>query len=215
MKYTMRKKEPAKLTLIQGAIEGVYTVSEAAKRLHLSERRVKQLKQRVREHGEGAVIHGNSGRHPANYKNGELRGRIVTLKKSETYRDTNFTHFRGLLEEREGITVSYGTVSSILKGAGIESKRKHREGGKRFRKRKRRSSFGELLQADASSYDWFGTGKGCALCTASSTMLPAVLPRCIFAGTNASWGILRQYGKPLQNTAFPLKCTRIRPGASS
>ncbi|MDR1957129.1 MAG: helix-turn-helix domain-containing protein, partial [Treponema sp.] len=65
MKYTMSKKERAKLALIQGAIEGVYTVSEAAKRLNLSERRIKQLKQHVREHGAGAVIHGNSGRHPA------------------------------------------------------------------------------------------------------------------------------------------------------
>jgi hypothetical protein len=35
MQYTMSKKELAKLTLVQGAIEGVYTVSEVAKRCGL------------------------------------------------------------------------------------------------------------------------------------------------------------------------------------
>jgi transposase len=140
MKYTMSRKELARLTVIQGTIEGVYTVSEAAKRLHLSERRIKQLKQKVRDQGEGAVIHGNSGKHPANYKDDELRSRIIKLKKSREYTDTNFTHFKELLEERENIRVSYGTVSSILKGAGIESKKRHRGGGKRFRKRRRKNN---------------------------------------------------------------------------
>ncbi|MDR1902992.1 MAG: hypothetical protein LBQ88_12015, partial [Treponema sp.] len=107
----MSKKELAKLTLIQGAIKGVYAVSEAAKRLHLGGRRIKQLKQRMREHGEGAVIRGNSRRRPVNYKDSELRGNG-------------------------------------------------------------------------------------APCTASLTMPPAVSPRGIFARTNASWGILRRYGKP-------------------
>jgi transposase len=163
MKYTMSKEALAKLTLIQGAVDGRYTVKEIAKRLGLTERRVKQLKKAFKQEGENAFIHGNSGRHPANYTDDKLRKKIITLKKSDLYDNTNFTHFQELLEEQEGIQISYSTLSGILKEAGITSKRKHRGGGKIFKRRKRRSSFGEMLQGDASSYDWFGTGKRCAL----------------------------------------------------
>jgi transposase len=144
-------------------VEGIYTVKEAALRLHLGERRIKQLKKEFRLHGEGAVIHRNAGKHPANYTDETLRGTIVSLKQRTAYEQTNFTHFRELLEEREAIKVGYATLSRILKAAGIASKRKHREGGKRFSRRTRRSHFGELLQADATSYDWFGTGEREAL----------------------------------------------------
>jgi transposase len=64
MKYMMSKGELGKLTVIQGAVDVAYTVKEAAQRLQLSERRIKQLKKRFREQGEAAVIHGNAGKHP-------------------------------------------------------------------------------------------------------------------------------------------------------
>jgi transposase len=153
MKYTMSKGKLGKLTVIQGAVEGVCIVKEAARRLHLSERRIKQLNKQFREQGEGAVIHGNAGKHPANYTGEALRRRIIALKQSSCYEQTNFTHFGELLEEREHISVSYATLCRVLKTAGITSKRKHRGGGKRFTRRKRRSRFGELLQADATSFD--------------------------------------------------------------
>jgi hypothetical protein len=49
MKYMMSTEELGKRSLIRGAIDGVYTVREAVKRLKLSERHVKRLKRRVRE----------------------------------------------------------------------------------------------------------------------------------------------------------------------
>ncbi len=163
MKYVMSKSEIGKVTLIEGALAGKYTVSEVSKRLGLSRRRVKQLKRSFREQGISAVIHGNAKRHPSNYTDESLRAKIIALKKSELYQDTNFTHFTELLEEEEQIKISYSTVCAILKEAGIESKRKHRTNGKRFKRRKRKSSFGEMLQGDATLYDWFRTGERCAL----------------------------------------------------
>jgi transposase len=163
MKYIMGKKELGRVAFLQGLMDRTYSVKQVAMRLRLSERRVKQLKRAFQEQGAGAVIHGNSGRHPANATSETLREKIITLKKSNDYADTNFTHFQELLKEREGIAVSYSTVSTILKTAGIVSKKKHRTEGKRFRRRKRRSSFGELLQTDATPFDWFGTGKRQAL----------------------------------------------------
>ena len=52
MKYMMSPKELGRLSLTQGAIDKVYTVRDVAKRLGVSERRVK---------------HGNAGKHPATY----------------------------------------------------------------------------------------------------------------------------------------------------
>jgi hypothetical protein len=64
---------------------------------------------------------------------------------------------------RENTSVSYAALRRMLKGAGIASKRKHRDGGKRFSRRSRGSRFGELLQADAAPFDWFGNGERLAL----------------------------------------------------
>jgi hypothetical protein len=61
MKYMMSKAELGKLALIQGALDGAYTVSEAARRLGLSERRVKQLKRQMREEGEERSSTGTQG----------------------------------------------------------------------------------------------------------------------------------------------------------
>jgi transposase len=51
MKYTMSEKEIMKAVLIQGAIDGTYTVEYLAKRLDVTERRIKQMKKAVRENG--------------------------------------------------------------------------------------------------------------------------------------------------------------------
>jgi len=136
---------------------------EAAGKLHLCARRIKQLKKAFREQGENAVIHGNSGKHPANYTDENLRKKIIALKKTAIYSETNFTHFMELLAEREDIKISYTTLSNILINAGITSKRKHRPEGKSFKRRERRAAFGDLLQADATPYDWFDCGEYCAL----------------------------------------------------
>ena len=159
----MSKEALAKLALIKGAVEGRYSVREVSIRLNLSHRRIKQLKRAFREIGENAVIHGNSGRHPANYRDEKLKAKIISLKNSELYKETNFAHFQELLVERENIQISYTTLSRMLKGAGILSKKKHRTEGRRFRRRKRREAKGEMLQGDGSSYDWFGNGQRCTL----------------------------------------------------
>jgi transposase len=163
MKYTMNTKELARLAIIKGAIDEAYTVKQAALKLGVSARWVKQLKKDVREEGDGAVIHGNSGRHPANVTSEEIRAKIIALKKSGAYQRANFTHFRELLEEYEQITISYTCLSRILKGSGIASHKTRRSGGGRRTRRERRAKYGELVQTDAAPFDWFGTGSQYAL----------------------------------------------------
>jgi transposase len=204
MKYIMSKEALGKMALIHGAVEGKYTVKEVSKRLNLSERRVKQLKKAYRECGESALIHGNSGRHPSNSTDEKMREKIITLKKSCIYRDTNFTHFRELLLEREGIHISYTTLSGILKSSGIESKKKRRSKGRRFKNRERRKRFGELLQVDGSSYDWFEIGQRSTLhgfiddATGNLTGLYFCLNECLMGYLEVLRQTLKNYGIPLE-----------------
>jgi transposase len=158
MKYTMSTKELARLTVIKGATDGAYTVKQAALKLGVSTRQVKRLKKDAGEQGGGAVIHGNSGRHPASVTDEMIREKIIALKKSGAYRQANFTRFRELLEEYEQIAVSYTCLSKILKEAGIRSPKTRRSGGERRMRRERRAKYGELVQTDAAPFGWFGTG---------------------------------------------------------
>jgi transposase len=204
MKYIMSKEALGKLAIIQGAVDGRYTVKEAGRKLNLSQRRIKQLKKAFKEQGETAFIHGNSGRHPVNYTDEKLRDKIISLKKSEIYSQTNFTHFRELLAEHNNIQISYTALSGILKGAGICSKRKHRSEGKRYRRRSRRSAFGQMLQADASSYDWFGDGKRCTLhgfiddATGRIISLYFCQNECLMGYLEVLRYTLKNYGVPLE-----------------
>ena len=204
MKYIMSKETLQKQALLQGAVEGRYTVKEVAQRLKVGKRRVKQMKKAFKERGPESCIHGNSRRHPANYTDDVIREQIVALKTSPNYRETNFTHYRELLAEREGIQISYSALCGILKSAGIESKRKHRTEGRRFRRRNRKRAIGEMLQVDASSYDWFGNGKRCALhgfiddATGAITGLYFCQNECLMGYLEALRQTLTEYGVPAE-----------------
>jgi hypothetical protein len=129
----------------------------------MSSRWVKHLKKAVREQGDGAVIHWNAGRHPVNTTNEAIRKKIVALKKGEPYRSANFTRFRKPPEEQEQLQISYTGLSGILKTAGIASPKTRRSAGERRTMRERRAKLGEMVQTDASPFDWLGRGVHYAL----------------------------------------------------
>jgi hypothetical protein len=72
-----------------------------------------------------AFAHHNRGRKPPTTVDGKTRERIVSLYK-DSYSGANYTHFREILEEDHGITVSDGTLHSIMKGSYIVSPRSTR-----------------------------------------------------------------------------------------
>ena len=86
----MNDKELKKLHVINCALEGRLTVSQAANALGLSERRIKQLKKEVREKGVQSIIHGNRGRKPIHTIDSELAQRIVGPQNSYAQRLTFF-----------------------------------------------------------------------------------------------------------------------------
>src|SRR5690606_32336264 len=107
------------------------------------------------------IIHKNRGRKPQHTLPDEVRMKVVELKQTK-YKEANFNHFVELLEEHEGIKVSYASVHRTLTQAGIKSPKKHRK-RKSHHRRKRKPQRGMLVQIDASPYEWIIGGKPCNL----------------------------------------------------
>ena len=154
----MTKKEIKKFNIIQGCIDGLYTVHQAAEKLEISERQVQRLKKEVKLSGVNGVIHKGRGKKASNAIPDSLEKKIVDLKKEYIYEKANFVHFTELLAEEENIKLSYSCVYSKLRKNGIKSPRKHRK-AKLHNRRKRKAYFGELIQTDGTPFDWFGIGK--------------------------------------------------------
>ena len=115
------------LNIIQSVIDGTRTGKEAAITLNISERQVWRKVKSVRENGPIGIKHKNQFHKPHHTIPVHMKNKIIQLKLSPLYRDTNFTHFQELLQENENISISYTSVYRILSSAGIKSKKKHKE----------------------------------------------------------------------------------------
>lgn len=160
--YQMTQKQLNRNTVISNTINGLMTISEAAITLGLSERQVKRLKKGVQLYGSAFLIHKNKGRSPIHSISDQLANQIVSLKKSDLYKDANFLHFQELLLEYEGISISYSALHSLLTTYGLKSPKKHRK-DKKHHRRKRKPQEGLLIQIDATPFEWFGGTKKLAL----------------------------------------------------
>jgi len=136
------------------ANDGILTVAEAAQILELSERQIQRLKKKVREGGAAALIHGNTGNKSRAKVSHEQKADILNIKRNETYKSANITHFAELLDEHHDIHLSRSTVRRILL-SGNEKSPLTRRRFKLHKRRKRRPQQGLLLQTDATHYQWF------------------------------------------------------------
>jgi transposase len=162
VRYLMSQKLLNRYSVISRLIEGSITTLEAAESLGLSERQIKRLKKGVMEEEPAFLIHKNTGRKPVHAISDDLAKKIIELRNHENYKDANFLHFQELLEEYEGITISYKPLYSILTKAGFKSPKKRRK-VKPHNRRKRKSQEGLLIQMDATPFAWFGNNEIFAL----------------------------------------------------
>jgi transposase len=155
------KRERTKEAMIKQCVKGEITARDAALRLDLSIRQVENLKKKYRE--GVSLLHGNCGRISPKALDDLLVQRIISEYKKVEGLSPNFTHFKEILEEK-GIKVSYTALRSVLTKNGFESPKKRRKRKNNPHKtRERRQKLGELLQTDATPYDWFGDGNKYAL----------------------------------------------------
>lgn len=143
------------LTVINRFIDKSISRQQAAELLGLSTRQITRLKKGVLASGAESLIHKNTGRKPAHAVSDETKEAVLMIYSRPELSGVNFLHFKEILLADFGISLSYSALSSILKNAGFESPKK-----KKFRhrthRRKRKPHPGQLIQIDATPYEWFG-----------------------------------------------------------
>src|SRR3990170_1782954 len=155
---TLDGRAQRRLYVLNHVLAGEVTAAEAAAFLGLSVRSVRRLLARYRSPGGVAsLIHGNTGRVPANRLDPARRARLVELATT-TYVGVNRAHLADLLAEREGLAIPERTLRRVLAEAGLPAARRRRPRGHRSR-RERMTQAGMLLQVDGSRHDWL-EGRG-------------------------------------------------------
>lgn len=152
----MSKQEARKVTIIEELMAGRFTNSQAAELLDLSIRQVQRLKAEAAVHGVMSILHKNRRRKPSNALDPEIAESICKIYQAELA-GYNYCHAADVLAEEKGVFVSVSTVSRYLRAKGIRSPKANRR-PKRHRSRNAREREGELVQMDASSFDWLGNG---------------------------------------------------------
>ena len=170
--------------------------------MEVSYRHAKRLKHVVARDGPRGLIHGNTGRRPANAIALELRQKIVHLSRTE-YGLFNDTHFTEKLFSVEGIRIGRETARRIRREAGIVPKRRRRPPRHRSR-RVRRPQEGMMVLWDGSVHPWFGQGhRPCCLVAAIDDATSRCLAARFFPFESSEaylWllgQMLREYGIPL------------------
>lgn len=154
---TLTQKQVKRSEVLYAFINKSITRDKAAELLSLSPRQISRLKKGYLVSGPGSLIHKNTGRKPAHAVNDEMKETILDIHASSELQGVNFLHFQDILQEDHDIRISYTALYSILKNEGIKSPKKKKKTKRRSR-RKPKSHPGELVQIDATPYDWFRTG---------------------------------------------------------
>jgi transposase len=149
---TMSQKEFQRVKVIENAVGGRLSVSEAARLLQLSERQVLRLKQRYQPDSIAWVRHGNCGRQMPWALPTPQQQLILDLARSK-YAGFNDSHLCEKLHSEEGLEVSRETVRRILRGAKLASPQKRRPRQYRAR-RLPRPRMGMMALTDGSCHDW-------------------------------------------------------------
>lgn len=152
----MSKQDARKITIVEELLKGRFTNAQAAQLLDLSVRQTQRLKSEAAKNGVVSVLHKRRGIRPANALDAALANRIVDIYLTELS-GYNFCHAADILAEEKGTFVLVSTLSRLLKSNGIRSPKAKRR-PKKHRSRDARPHEGELVQMDASLFDWLGNG---------------------------------------------------------
>jgi transposase len=153
----MTQKDRDRLKILHEVEKGHLTQKQAGVQVKLSERWVRKLLARLREEGDGGILHRLRGRPSKRRLPEAVRQKVVKVVKRE-YADFGPTLAAEYLAERHGVKLSKETLRQILMAAGVW-KRKRRRVEEVHVWRARRACWGELVQWDTSEHDWL-EGRG-------------------------------------------------------
>jgi len=149
-------RQARKLHVLEEVTCGRMTNREASAALGLSVRQVQRIKASFKEAGAASLVHGKRGQKPSNYVSCAVRD-LVAERARSLWKGASARHMSELLLAEEGCSVSSKTITRILKEAGLKNPLSHK-GARKRRRRTRMERFEQMLQMDASSFDWLSNG---------------------------------------------------------
>ena len=208
---TLSQKELQRVKVIENAVGGRLSVSEAARLLQLSERQVQRLKRRYRPDGVDWVHHGNRGRPMPWALPTALRHTILELARGK-YLNFNDSHLCQKLHSEENLVVSRESVRRILRRAKLASPQKRRPRQYRAR-RLRRPRFGMMVLTDASRHDWLeGRGPELTLIGFQDDATSQILSAHFQLEAENTLGYMRAVHAMVTTHGVPLSLYRDRHG---
>ena len=155
---TLGREQQQRAQVLGQLLAGRVTTADAATALDVSVRQVERWRPEFRERGPVALVHGNTGRSPANRLSEDRRDQILELARGRCAGFT-YEHLADMTEELLGYAVSADTVGRLCRVAGILSPRPQRRRRARRQRRERCAREGEMVQMDGSVHDWL-EGRG-------------------------------------------------------
>ena len=150
---SMSQQDLNKYDVIKRAIRKEITVKKAGELLHLCERQIYRLKDRVRQKGAEGLIHGNRGKSSNRRMPERERQQIINLLH-QCYSGFKPTHTSEKLAEVHGIKKDPKTIRQIMIGEELWIPRKQKKPDYRS-SRPRKEHYGEMEQFDGSYEYWF------------------------------------------------------------
>jgi transposase len=196
----MSVKQARKLCVLERLCEGRMSNREAASNLNLSVRQTQRVKSRFSKLGPESLVHGNTGGKPSNYVAEHIRD-FVAQQAMTRWEGASSHHMSELLLAEKGLHLSAKTMTRILKERGIKNPFTHK-GPKKHRRRERKKRLGEMVQVDASPFDWLCNGSMLVLHGAIDDATGKILAlwleptECLFGYFHVLDRMIRTFGVP-------------------
>ena len=198
----MNQAERDRLDGLKRAKKKLITQKQAAEEIGVTERHVRRLLRKLRQKGDGAVIHELRGRASNRKLPAEMEQRAITLLADPVYRGFGPTLAAEYLHKRHQIRVSKETLRQWMTKAGLW-RAGHRRVVEVHQWRPRRSRCGELVQWDTSNHDWLeGRGEPIYLISMMDDATSRLFARFVRHDSSEEnrrllWAYLERFGRPL------------------
>ena len=130
---------------LDGIVAGKYKQTQVAMWTNYSREHICRLTKRYKKEGSSCLVNGHKGRPGPRAIPQEVKDKIVNIYRRDFVaggKGTQFTVFRGCLEELYGISYSYRAVYNVLTAAGIQSPEKRRVRRERAHRPRQRKASG-------------------------------------------------------------------------
>lgn len=154
----MSQRDRDRLVALKKAAQGLITQRAAAAEQDLTERHVRRLLRKLKNHGDAAVLHGLRGRESNRKLSEALRIEVIGILSQPIYAGFGPTLASEYLASKHQLHVGRETLRRWMQAAGLWQGR-HLRSQTVHQWRPRRSCRGELVQWDTSDHDWL-EGRG-------------------------------------------------------